>query len=101
MFTAIKAGGFIPLPLSKQHKDKTMGDLAEFYREEKERYKERCINRNEKYEPQLIAIGAVCKSDGVYELDGYFLYPTKGFAMSKKNPRKRVNLDKFIKRHSG
>lgn len=101
MFTAIKAGGFIPLAPFKTKKDKTMGDLAEFYREEKERYKERCINRNEKYEPQLIAIGAVCKSDGVYELDGYFLYPTKGFAMSKKNSRKRVNLDKFIKRHSG
>lgn len=74
-----------------------MGDLAEFYREEKKRYNARCLKRNDKYEPQLIEIGAICKSGAVYELDGYFLYPTKGFAMNKRNSNDRMSLDKFIK----
>ena len=53
---------------------------------------------NAKYEPQLIELGAIKKSDGVYELDGWFLYPTKGFAMNKENVYKRIRLSRFIKK---
>ncbi len=73
-----------------------MSDFSEFWQEEKQAFKERCIKRNAKYEPQLQEIGAIYKADGIYELDGYFLYPTKGFAMSKTNAKKKMKLDKFI-----
>ena len=75
-----------------------MSDLAEFYKDQKAAYKERCQKRNEKYEFQLIELGAIFKSDGVYELNDWFLYPTKGFAMNKKNSKKRMSLDKFIQK---
>lgn len=53
---------------------------------------------NTKYEPQLIELGAIYKAPGIYELDGFFLYPTKAFAMCKTNPRKRMRLSRFIKK---
>lgn len=74
-------------------------ELSEFWKEQKEQFRKRCLKRNDKYEPQLIEIGAECKSGSVYELDGYFLYPTKGFAMNKRNSHDRMNLDKFIAKY--
>lgn len=75
-----------------------MGDLAVFYKERKERYKERCVKRNEKYEPKIIEIGAIKKSDGVYQYGDWFLYPTKGFVMNKFNTKKRMRINRFIKK---
>lgn len=72
-----------------------MGDLAEFWKEKRLAYKEKCSKRNDKYEPMLVAIGAVKKSEAVYEFGDYFCYPTKGFAMHKKSYKKK-NLDKFL-----
>lgn len=74
-----------------------MGDMGDLWKDAKADYKKRCANRNSKYEPILIKLGAVEKSTSVYELDGWFLYPTKGFAMNKYNPNQRMSLDKFIK----
>lgn len=73
-----------------------MGDMGDFFREEKEEFKLRCEKRNNRFEPKLLALGAIKKSDAVYELDGWFCYPTKGFAMEKKNSSNRRNLGKFI-----
>lgn len=73
-----------------------MGDMGDFFREEKQEYRIRCEKRNNRFEPKLIALGAIKKSDAVYELDGWLCYPTKGFAMEKKNNSNRRNLSKFI-----
>ena len=77
-----------------------MGDMGEIFRDLKEYQKQKRNERNEKYYPQLIKLGAIEKSAGVLELEGWFLYPTKGFAMNKKNNKKRINLDNFIQKHS-
>ncbi|MCM1003613.1 MAG: hypothetical protein NC408_04655 [Candidatus Gastranaerophilales bacterium] len=71
-----------------------MGEYFKAYR----KHKKLRAKRNNKYEPKLIALGAVKKSEAVYELDGWFCYPTKGFAMYKKDCSKRLNLNKFINR---
>lgn len=76
-----------------------MGDMAEYFNDLKEINKQKREKRNEKYEPQLIEIGAIEKSSGVYELNGWFCYPTKGFAMNKYNSKQRMNLDKFINKY--
>ena len=73
-----------------------MGDMGDFFQEEREAFKIRCEKRNNRFEPKLLAIGAVKKSDAVYELDGWLCYPTKGFAMDKRNSNNRKNLGKFI-----
>ena len=77
-----------------------MNETTEFWQEEKEEYKERCEKRNNNYEPKLIELGATKKSDAVFEYDGWFCYPTKGFAMEKKNTKNRMGLDSFIKSKS-
>lgn len=71
-------------------------DMSEFWQDEKEEFKKRCEKRNSNYEPKLIELGAIKKSDAVYEYNGWFCYPTKGFAMNKKNTNIRMNLNKFI-----
>ena len=73
--------------------------LTEYWQAEKEDFKNRCEKRNNIYEPELIKIGAHKKSDAVYEYDGWFCYPTKGFAMEKKNTQNRIGLDSFIKKY--
>lgn len=73
-----------------------MGDMGDFFREEKEEHRIRCEKRNNRFEPKLIKLGAIKKSDAVYELDGWLCYPTKGFAMDKRNSNNRCNLNKFI-----
>lgn len=72
--------------------------LSEFWKEDKIAYKERCAKRNNKYEPLIISIGAVKKAEAIYELGEWFIYPTKGFVMNKKNTRKRMQIDRFIKK---
>lgn len=59
--------------------------------------KEKKQKNRTKYEPQLIEIGAICKSECVYELDDCFLYPSKAFAMNKKI-MKKIRLSRFFKR---
>lgn len=71
-----------------------MGTLGEYFNDLKEIYKAEKEERRQKYD--LESIGAILKSQDVYELDGWFLYPSKGFAMNKKNNRIRMSLDKFI-----
>lgn len=73
-------------------------DLAEFWKEQRLSYKNRCFTRNQKFEPLLVKAGAVKKSDGVYMLGDWLCYPTKGFAMDKRNPRKRIGLRKLLNR---
>lgn len=73
-----------------------MGDLGEMWREQRELYKQRCKNRNDKFEPILIELGAIKKSEAVYIIGDYLCYPTKGFAMHKKTYKKK-KLDNFIK----
>ena len=77
-----------------------MGDMGDLFREEKEEFRIRCEKRNNRFEPLLIALGAVKKSDAVYDLDGYLCYPTKGFAMNKRNSNDRCNLAKFIEKRT-
>lgn len=73
-----------------------MGDMREYFDAMKEIYAQRRVDRNEKFEPQLIELGAVLKSTAVYELNGWICYPTKGFAMNKYNCKERKQLQKFI-----
>lgn len=77
-----------------------MGDMAEYFNYLKEINRQKREKRNEKYEPQLIELGAIEKSSGVYEFNGWFCYPTKGFVMNKYNAKQRMNLDKFIKKEN-
>lgn len=74
-----------------------MGDMGEIFSAMREHNKEVRQKKRDNFEPKLKEIGAIEKSDGVWELNGFFLYPTKGFAMNKKNPDDRRNLNKFIK----
>lgn len=74
-----------------------MGDMGDIFRDMREYKKERRAERKLKYTGQLISIGAEPKADGVWQYKDWFLYPTKGFAMNRFNPKKRKNLDKFIK----
>lgn len=74
-----------------------MGDMGDFFREQKEYAKEKRQEKNNKYEPQLISMGAIKKSCAVYEFGEWLCYPTKGFAMNKKNAKERMGLDKFMK----
>lgn len=76
-----------------------MGDMTEYFNDLKEINKQKREKRNEKYEPQLIELGVIEKSSGVYEFNGWFCYPTKGFAMNKYNSKQRMNLDKFINKY--
>ena len=76
-----------------------MGDMREYFEDLKEIHKKRKADTNEKYQPQLIKLGAIEKSSGVYEFNGWFCYPTKGFAMNKYNSKQRTNLDKFINKY--
>lgn len=72
-----------------------MGDMREDFDALKEMIKIRRERRNNYYEPKLKELGAVWKSDGIYEYQGWFCYPTKGFAMNKKNNRIKKPL-RFI-----
>ena len=76
-----------------------MGDMGDFFREGKEDFKLRCEKRNNRFEPELIKLGAIEKSEAVYEYDGWLCYPTKGFAMNKRNCKQRMNLLKFIEKY--
>lgn len=73
-----------------------MGDMAEYFTIYAEISKEKRKKRNEKYEPLLKLIGAEWKSNGVYMLGNWFMYPTKGFAMNKYSKEKR-NLETMIR----
>ena len=75
-----------------------MGDMGEIFRDMKKHNKQKRIENNNKWYPILINLGAIQKSDGVLQLNDWFLYPTKGFAMNRKNSKKRMSLHKFIKR---
>ena len=75
-----------------------MGDMREDFDALKEMIKQRRESRNNYYEPKLKQLGALYKSDGVYEYNGWFCYPTKGFAMNKKNNKIRTSLKNILKR---
>lgn len=73
-----------------------MGDMGEIFNAMKEHNKQVREQKKNKYEPLLRQIGAVYKADGVWELNDWFCYPTKGFAMNKRTYKKQ-NLTMFIK----
>lgn len=60
-------------------------DMAEFWREQRKEFKKRCEKRNSEFEPLLIKAGAIKKSEAIYMLGDWLCYPTKGFAMDKRN----------------
>lgn len=69
-----------------------MGDMKEFFNAHKEYTRKRRKALSEHYEPLLKQVGAVWKTDGIYEYNGWFCYPAKGYAMSKTNTRIRKPL---------
>lgn len=71
-------------------------DMAEFWREQRKEFKKRCEKRNSEFEPLLIKAGAIKKSEAIYMLGDWLCYPTKGFAMDKRNPNKRTSLKKLL-----
>lgn len=75
--------------------------LSEFWREQRDEYKKRCRRRNAEFEPMLIRAGAIKKGDGIYMLGDWLCYPTKGFAMHKRNSRKRIGLRKLLTQIKG
>lgn len=72
-----------------------MGDMKEFFDAHKEYTRRRRKALSEHYEPLLKQAGAVWKTDGIWEYNGWFCYPAKGYAMSKVNVRIRKPL-RFI-----
>ena len=75
-----------------------MGDMGEIFQAMREHNNKVRQERNEKFEPLLIEIGAEQKSGSVYMKDDWFCYPTKGFAMHKRTYQK-ISLTEFIKRY--
>ena len=71
-------------------------DMAEFWREQRKEFKKRCEKRNAEFEPMLIKAGAIKKSEAIYMLGDWLCYPTKGFAMDKRNTNKRASLKKLL-----
>lgn len=71
-------------------------ELAEFWREQRKEFKKRCEKRNAEFEPMLIKAGAIKKSEAIYMLGDWLCYPTKGFAMDKRNTNKRTSLKKLL-----
>lgn len=51
----------------------------------------------EEFEPKLKQIGAIFVQNGIWKLENWFLYPSKGFAMNKFDTTERISLYKFIK----
>ena len=72
-----------------------MGDMGDIYREGKEIIKKRRESRMMRFEPWLEAVGAEWKSQAIWEYKGWLCYPSKGYAMLKKNNRIRKPL-RFI-----
>lgn len=69
-----------------------MGDI---FRDANEYFKQRRVERSDKFIPLLRKVGATEKSDGVWMISDYLCYPTKGFAMHKKT-YKRKGLMKYL-----
>ncbi|MDD6152766.1 MAG: hypothetical protein PUC11_02330 [Elusimicrobia bacterium] len=73
-----------------------MGELGDFYRDCNEYVKQRRAKRAEYWEPRLQSVGAEYKAPGIWEYNGWICYPSKGFAMLKKNNRIRTSLRKLL-----
>lgn len=73
-----------------------MGDMKEIFDVMKEYNKNKKQMNSILYTDKIIEMGAVKKSDGVYEYNDWLIYPSKNFAMDKYNNRHRVNIDTFI-----
>lgn len=73
-----------------------MGDMGDTFRAMTAHTKKIRAKRNNRFEPLLIQAGATFKASGIYELDGWFCYPTKGFAMNKFNTSERRSLKEFL-----
>ena len=74
-----------------------MGDMGEIYQAGKEIIRAHRHTRAERWEPLLDSAGAEYKAPGVWEYNGWLCYPTKGFAMLKKNNRIRKSLHALLK----
>lgn len=72
-----------------------MGELFKAFNEHKKQLREK---RNLKYEPKVVEIGAIKKAEGIYQYEDWFLYPTKGFVMNRFDTRKRMRINRFIKK---
>lgn len=69
-----------------------MGDWGELNREIRETVKVRRKKRATYWEPILQTKGAIYKSEGIWEYNGWLCYPTKGFGMLKKQNKVRKSL---------
>lgn len=72
-----------------------MGDMKEYFDAHREKTRKRRENRTAKYEPILERAGAIYKAPGIWEYGEWLCYPSKGYAMLKKNQRIRKPL-RFI-----
>jgi len=73
-----------------------MGELGDFYRDCNEYIKQRREKRAAYWEPRLEAVGGEYKAPGIWEYKGWFCYPSKGYAMLKKNTHIRTSLRKLL-----
>lgn len=73
-----------------------MGDWGDLNREIREYVKVRREKRAKHWEPILQAKGAIYKSEGIWEYNGWICYPTKGFGMLKKQNRVRKSLRQIL-----
>ena len=70
--------------------------MGEYFNALKKGFKKIRKKRNIRLEPLLIEAGAIKKGDGIYMLNDWFCYPTKGFAMNKFNNNKRTSITKLL-----
>ncbi len=74
-----------------------MGDMKEFFDAHRKMTRQRREARAAKYEPLLERAGATYKAPGIWEYGEWFCYPSKGYAMLRKNPRIRKPLRFILK----
>ena len=74
-----------------------MGELSEFYRDCNAAVKERREKRSAYYEPLLERAGATYKAPGIWEYNGWFCYPSKGYAMLRTDTSVRKPLRLVLK----
>lgn len=76
-----------------------MGDMREVFEAMREHQKARHFNLARKYAYELMANGAVFKTDGVYRLGDFDCYPGRGYARNYRT-NKRTCIE-FVIKHQG
>ena len=74
-----------------------MGDMKDFFDAHKEYTRQRRQARAAHYEPLLERAGATYKAPGIWEYNGWFCYPSKGYAMLRTDTSVRKPLRLVLK----